>query len=191
MKTAHIATTLILLPSVALAHTGSHSLDGLATGILHPLSGIDHLAAMIAVGILGVTQGGRAVWQFPLTFVCMMVSGALMAGAGLPLVAVEPAIVLSAIALGTMIMTSLQFRTAIGLSIIGLFALFHGHAHGTEGVSGTGWMNFVIGFVLATAALHLAGIACAVAARGYAVTFRRSAGLVIAGAGALVGAGLI
>lgn len=191
MKTAHLATVLILLPSVALAHPSDHGIAGLTAGILHPLTGIDHLAAMVAVGILGATQGGRAIWQLPLTFVCMMVAGALLAGAGLPLVAVEPTIVLSAIVLGAMIPLSLQFRTAVVLTIIGAFAVFHGHAHGTEAVSGAGWTAYILGFVLSTAALHVAGIACAMALRQHAAIFRRSAGLIIAGLGALTGAGFI
>lgn len=191
MKIAHLATALILLPSCALAHLGNQGIDGLSSGLLHPLTGIDHLAVMVAVGILATMQGGRALWQFPLTFVGMMVAGALMAGAGLPLVAVEPAIVLSSIVLGTMILLGLQLRTGASLVIIGGFAMFHGHAHGTEVAFGASWTAFITGFVLSTAALHLAGIACAAAAREKATTFRYSAGLIIASVGVLTGVGAI
>ena len=191
MKTARLTTAMILLPSVALAHPGNHAIGGLAAGLLHPVTGVDHLAAMVAVGILGAMRGGSAVWQFPLTFISMMIVGALMAGSDIPLFAVEPAIVLSSIVLGAMILLSLQPRTAISLGIVGAFALFHGHAHGAEVVPGTTWATFIMGFVASTAALHLVGVSCALAARANAATFSRLAGFTIAGVGALAGVGLI
>ena len=146
-----------LLP-VAEAHTlGAHG-AGLAAGLAHPFIGLDHLLAMIAVGIWAGQHGGRAVWLIPLTFVSVMAAAASLASFGLLLPLIEPAIACSVLVLGLLIAGSVRLPTSLGALLVGLFAVFHGYAHGLELPQAASPILYGAGFVLATALLHGLGI---------------------------------
>jgi urease accessory protein len=181
-----LALALTLLPTAAFAHPGHGETTSLFAGLQHPLSGLDHMTVMLAVGLLAALKGGRALWVWPLSFIgVMLVGGALgMAQVQLPLV--EPAILASVVVLGLLVAFAVNLPVWLGAAIIGVSALFHGHAHGIEAAN-HGGLEYMAGFALTTAALHLAGIG--------AVLGLRSAHLQpmvrVAGAAcALVGVGL-
>jgi len=148
-----------LLPSFAYAHVGLGEASGFVHGLAHPASGLDHVCAMLAVGLWAAQTGGRSVWAVPLTFVGVTaLGGALpLLGVGLPFV--EQGIVLSVLLLGVLIAASVRLPLRLGSAMVGLFALWHGHAHGTEMPAAASGIEYVLGFVLATAALHVIGIA--------------------------------
>ena len=159
---AVLALTASLIPALALAHPGgiaAHST--FFAGLLHPLGGVDHLLAMLAVGWLAARIGGRALWRVPLAFVVLMVGGGLLAGAGIELALVETLIAVSVIVLGLALAGGRRLTTTVAMALVGFFAVFHGHAHLTEmpvaAVEG-GSLVYGAGFVLATSGLHLAGI---------------------------------
>jgi urease accessory protein len=152
------AAAPLFVASAASAHTGHETGFSLVDGALHPLGGLDHLAAMISVGIWAALAGGRRVWVWPLAFVLMMLVGGFIGHAGIALPAVEPAIVLSVIVLGLAVALGFQAPLAVGAMLIGAFALFHGHAHGAEAPA-SGWYGYATGFALSTAILHAVGIA--------------------------------
>lgn len=191
MNIRNLAVAIILVPQVALAHSGLLGHDGFAAGLMHPLTGLDHLATMIAVGILGATLGGRAVWLCPLSFVAVMVGGALMGMLGLPLFGVEAAIVLGMMALGTMLLLPPERGLSTALAVVAGAALFHGHAHGAEFPHATSPAHFIAGFVASTSALLLLGTVFARWTAHRVMMFRQSVGLTIAGIGVLTGAGLL
>jgi urease accessory protein len=176
----------------AWAHTGVGGASGFAEGVLHPLSGPDHVLAMVAVGLWAGLVGGRALWAWPKAFVGVMMAGAVMGWSGLPMPGVEAGIVLSVVALGAAIALRLSIPVAAGALVCGLFALFHGHAHGAELPDGAGASAFVAGFSLATIALHAFGVGLGLAlalARAAASWLPRlaGAGLVVAGLALVVG----
>lgn len=148
-----------LLPSLAQAHPGmpGHT-HGFANGLGHPLTGLDHICAMVAVGLWAAQRGGRALWLVPTTFVfIMMIGGALgMGGVGIPYV--EQGIAASVLVLGIFIAAAVRLPLAASMVIVGLFAVFHGYAHGSEMPETASGLAYSIGFVLATAMLHLCGI---------------------------------
>ena len=150
---------LLLLPSFAYAHVGVGEASGFMHGLTHPTSGLDHLCAMLAVGLWAAQMGGRSVWAVPLTFVGVMaLGGALpMLGIGLPFV--EPGIVLSVLLLGALIAAAVRLPLLSSSSMVGLFALWHGHAHGAEMPELASGIGYALGFMLATALLHAIGIA--------------------------------
>lgn len=150
------ALAAIALP--ALAHPGHPGDAGsLAAGLSHPFAGLDHLLAMIAIGVWAACLGGRAVWMVPAAFLVGTVGGFGLALAGIGMPSVEPAIAASVIVLGALIAFAVRLPLAASMTLAALFAVFHGHAHGLERV-GAAW-SFGIGFIVATALLHLAGIA--------------------------------
>jgi urease accessory protein len=155
-----LATTLLGAPG-AEAHLLGEQGAGFAAGILHPLSGLDHLLAMLAVGIWAAQLGGRAVWAVPAAFVGAMLAGGLLAIAGIALPLVEPGILGSVMLFGLLIAMAARVPTALGMAIVGLFALFHGHAHGTELPHAANPALYAAGFVIATATLHAAGLVLA------------------------------
>lgn len=157
-KLGFIAASL-LLPTFAYAHAGAGEANGFMYGFMHPASGLDHVCAMLAVGLWAAQAGGRSVWQVPLTFVGVMALGGALPALGIGLPFVEQGIVLSVLLLGVLIAASVRLPLWLGSSMVGLFALWHGHAHGAEmpePASGTG---YALGFMLATALLHVSGIA--------------------------------
>ena len=155
-----------LAPAVAFAHPSIGSHVDFAGGFAHPLSGLDHVLAMVAVGMFAAHLGGRALVLLPATFVLVMAAagGLGMAGIGLPFV--ELGIALSVIVLGAAIAFRLKAPVVIAMTVVGFFAIFHGHAHGTEMAGLSAGALYGVGFVLATALLHAAGIGIGVAIDG-------------------------
>ncbi len=152
--------TLCLLAGTASAHTGDHTtVTGFAGGLTHPLSGLDHLLAMLAIGLWAAQQGGRALWAIPAAFVGAMAVGGGLALAGLSLLHVETGIAASVLVLGLLIATRRQWAAPVGMAIAATFAVFHGYAHGLEMPQAASPALYALGFVLATACLHGTGIA--------------------------------
>lgn len=155
-RLATLSLGLALLPGAAFAHVGDHHGSAFASGIGHPLGGLDHLIAMLAVGVLGGALGGKAVWALPAAFLGGMALGGIGGAAGLALPGVEPMILASIIVLGALLAIGLKVATAPLALLMAVFGAFHGHAHGTEGPS-SDLALYGLGFLLATAALHLTG----------------------------------
>lgn len=153
-----IATTAAT-GSGAAAHTFGAQGAGLAQGFLHPLGGLDHLLAMVAVGLWAAQRGGRALWAVPAAFVGMMAVGGAAGAIGAPLPLVELGIAGSLIVLGLAVALSVRLPIAASAVLVGLFALFHGHAHGTELPETASALQYGLGFIAATAALHGLGVA--------------------------------
>jgi urease accessory protein len=152
------AALLTVAASAAEAHTGVGNTAGFAHGFTHPLGGIDHVLVMVAVGLFAARSGGRALWLVPLSFVAMMTVGGVfgIAGVGLPLV--EIGIGLSVVVLGLAVAFRVYPPTALAMALVGLFAIFHGHAHGAEMPESASALMYGAGFVLATALLHALGM---------------------------------
>jgi urease accessory protein len=165
--------------SSMFAHVGDFvSFGGLAHGLLHPLTGLDHLLAMVAVGILGSQLGGRAIWILPFSFVTCMIFGSSIGMASFALPAIESGIAVSVIVLGIAIAMNHRFPASIPLACAGLFGFVHGFAHGSEFSVADNPVAYVAGFVLATALLHVAGIGIASQVKS---TSRGLVGLRVAG----------
>jgi urease accessory protein len=159
--TAAIALTLV--PTAALAHPGLGDAHGFVQGFAHPLGGLDHVLAMVTVGIFAWQLGGRALWLVPASFVLAMAAGGALAMLGVPVPLVELGIATSVIVLGAVVALGVKAPLAIAMGLVGLFAIFHGHAHGSEMPLDASGSAYGAGFVLATALLHVAGIALGVA----------------------------
>jgi urease accessory protein len=172
-------SALCLFAGTASAHTGSHTVTGFTSGLTHPLSGLDHLLAMIAIGLWAAQQGGRALWAVPATFVSALVLGGGLAWAGLSLPHVETGIAASVLVLGLLIATRRQWVVKAGMAIAAAFAIFHGYAHGLEMPQAASPALYALGFVLATVFLHGVGIAGSLSGR-YAM---QAAGAAIAASG--------
>jgi urease accessory protein len=145
--------------SDAAAHTFGAQGAGFAQGFAHPFGGIDHLLAMVAVGLWAAQRGGRALWAVPAAFVAMMALGGIAGALGVTLPLVELAIAVSLVVLGLAVTLSIRLPVAASALLVGLFALFHGHAHGSELPETASALAYGIGFVAATASLHGIGIA--------------------------------
>jgi urease accessory protein len=176
---AIVLTALCLFAGAASAHTGNHVVTGFMSGLTHPLLGLDHLLAMIAIGLWAAQQGGRALWAVPAAFVGAMLLGGGMSLAGVSLPHVETGIAASVLVLGLLIATRQQWAVKAGMAIAAGFALFHGYAHGLEMPQAASPALYALGFVLATAFLHGAGIAGSLVGR-YAM---QAAGVGIAATG--------
>jgi urease accessory protein len=152
------AASLAFAPAAAFAHPG-HDGASLATGFLHPLGGIDHIIAMVAVGLLAARLGGRAVWLVPASFVATMAVAGLagMMGAGLPYV--ETGIAVSVVVLAAIAVLGMAMPVAVAMGLVAFFAVFHGYAHGAEMPETMSGLAYAAGFVAATALLHGVGIA--------------------------------
>lgn len=148
-----------LLPSFAYAHVGVGETSGFMHGLAHPASGLDHVCAMLAVGLWAAQTGGRSVWAVPLTFVSVMALGGALPMLGISLPFVEQGIVLSVLLLGVLIAASVRLPLMLSSGMVGLFALWHGHAHGAEMPALSSGITYALGFMLATALLHIIGIA--------------------------------
>ena len=155
---AAAALAAILAPTAAWAHPGHDATIGFAAGFVHPVSGIDHVLAMIAVGLFAANLGGRALWAVPLSFVSVMAVGGALGVAGIAVPFVEAGIAISVIVLGLAVALRWKVPVAAAMALVGLFALFHGHAHGTEMPVNAAGLEYGLGFVLATALLHGAGL---------------------------------
>ena len=151
------AVSLALLPTIALAHPG-HEGAGLVDGFLHPLGGIDHIIAMVAVGLLAARLGGRALWLVPASFVAAMTAAGLVASAGVALPYVETGIAVSVVVLGAIAVLGMAMPVAVAMGLVAFFAVFHGYAHGAEMPETVSGLAYGAGFVAATALLHGVGI---------------------------------
>jgi urease accessory protein len=152
------AVSIALLPTVALAHTGVGDTVGFSHGFIHPLTGIDHVLAMMMVGVFAWQLGGRALWLVPITFVLVMAIGGVLGVTGIGVPFIEIGIALSVIVLGASVAFRIKAPMAIAMAVVGLFAIFHGHAHGSEMPENAAGMTYGLGFMIATALLHLGGI---------------------------------
>lgn len=157
--TVGLLLLLVALPSPAIAHGGTGLAGGFAAGFTHPLSGFDHMLAMVAVGIWGAFLGRPLLYALPMLFPAAMAIGGGIGMAGIPLPPVELGIAVSVLALGTLIFLAMRLPVLVACAIVGMFALFHGYAHGIELPSAADPIGYSAGFVLCTGLLHLAGIA--------------------------------
>jgi urease accessory protein len=153
-----LMVALLLVPVRVLAHVTGDVAGGLASGFLHPISGLDHVVAMVAVGLWGAQLGRPAIWILPVTFPIVMALGGVMGVRGVPVPPVEVGIALSAIVLGLMVALSLRPALWVAAVIVGVFAIFHGYAHGTELPRSAQPLAYGAGFVLTTGMLHVCGI---------------------------------
>jgi len=184
LKPVMAAILLLTSATPVFAHVQQGQAAGYLTGLSHPISGLDHVLAMIAVGLWGAQLGRPAVWILPVTFPMMMAFGAFLGLAGIPLPGVEIGIALSAVLLGIMVAGELKPSLLIAAVIVAFFAVFHGHAHGTELPAGQSGLMYSIGFVMATGGLHGVGIAIGLIHKWQAgKVLLRVSGLVVALAG--------
>ena len=162
-KRSTLAVILLLAAAMpAYAHVGAGTTSSFTAGFAHPLSGLDHMAVMIAVGLWAAMKGGKALWAWPLAFVGVMLAGGALGMLHVPVPFVEPGILASVVALGLLMALAIDLPVSAGVAVIGLFALFHGHAHGTEVPENVGGLDYMAGFAVATALLHGVGIAAGV-----------------------------
>lgn len=168
----------------AFAHTGPHMFEGFLSGFVHPFMGLDHMAAMLAVGTWAAFVGTQAKRSLPLAFVLTMVVGALLALSAFSLPVVEAGIASSVLVLGLLLSFSIKLQTNVAAGLVALFALFHGFAHGSEIPAAASPVLYGLGFVAATLVLHIAGIQLGNRLQGtFGKVALRSAGGVIAIAG--------
>ena len=190
---AMLATGLgvVTAPATAWAHDAVGAGSGFLTGFAHPITGPDHVAAMVAVGLLGAMLGPPAVYLLPILFPLVMAIGGALGVAAVPLPGVEVAIAASAIALGLMVASGRQIPLAAAAAVVALFAIFHGHAHGTELPAATDALAYALGFVVGTGLLHLIGIMFGIPARwsaGRAMVRALGGAIAVAGVTFLAGA---
>lgn len=186
-------TTLaaVFLAQTAEAHTfGTHGV-GFAAGLSHPFLGMDHLLAMLAVGVWAAQLGGRALWRVPLAFMTMMALGSALALGGMPLPAIETGVASSVLVLGLLIAAAARFPLVASMLLVGVFALFHGHAHGQELPQAASALLYSLGFLLATGLLHATGAGLGILlGRGISANWVRVMGGGIAAAGLVLWAGV-
>jgi urease accessory protein len=156
MRRLPLIAAALLAPLPALAHPGGDHVHGLATGFLHPLMGLDHLAAMVAIGLWAGLLGGRFAWALPASFLGGMAAGGALGLAGFGLPMVEAGILASLIVLGALVGAARRLPAALALPMVAAFGLLHGHAHGAEAAGGA--LGYAAGFMAATALLHGAGL---------------------------------
>jgi urease accessory protein len=152
------AVVLVLWSVAAWAHIASGQSGGFVSGLAHPVSGLDHVLAMVAVGLWGAQLGAPALWVLPVAFPMMMAFGGMLGLIGVPLPGVEAGIAVSAVVLGALVLGQFRLPLFVAIGVVGFFAVFHGHAHGTELEPGQNAMLYSLGFVIATGMLHAVGI---------------------------------
>jgi urease accessory protein len=187
-----LAALAALVPTAAMAHTGVGDVGGFAHGFWHPITGLDHVLAMVLVGMLAWQLGNRALWLVPATFVLVMAVGGALGVAGIAIPLVELGIALSVVVLGAAVALGIRAPVAVAMGIAGLFAIFHGHAHGAEMPVDASGLTYGMGFMIATALLHLGGLGLGflIGAAGdrYGLVMRSAGGLAaIAGLAILTG----
>jgi urease accessory protein len=179
---------LLLLASAASAHTGEGINTGFASGFWHPILGWDHVVAMVAVGLWGAFLGKPGIWILPVVFPIVMAFGGALGVLGVPIPAVETGIALSGVILGLLIAFAVKAPLWIAAVIVGIFAIFHGHAHGGELPEQFSAYGYAVGFVIGTGLLHVVGIALGFLTRSSVGTWAARG---IGGAIALVGAAFL
>jgi urease accessory protein len=186
--TASLISAFSLVPTLAQAHPGipGHT-HGFAAGFAHPLLGLDHVLAMVAVGLWAAQLGGRARWAVPSAFVAVMSLGSALGMAGVMVPLVDSAILCSVVLLGLLVTMAVRVPLAASVALVGLFAVFHGLAHGAEMPANVSGLAYAVGFAIATTALHAVGFGFAtVLQRGVQAGWVRAAGVAIALAGAVL-----
>lgn len=192
LRGAAVIAGLLALNTPAFAHTTPGQANGFVTGFLHPLSGLDHVLAMVAVGIWGAQLKRPATWILPVAFPLVMSIGGLLGVRGVPLPGVEVGVAASAVVLGFAILLELRPPLWIAAAIVSAFAIFHGHAHGTELPKAASPLTYALGFVLATGWLHVCGILFGlVEVWPTGAKLLRTAGAFIAGIGVFLLAGMV
>jgi urease accessory protein len=173
-----------LWPALAWAHVEKGSASGLLAGLRHPVTGLDHVLAMVSVGLWGAQLGAPAVWLLPVTFPMVMAFGGMLGLAGVKLPGVEVGIAVSGVLLGLAVLAEWRPPLRAAAALVGVFAIFHGHAHGSELPAGASGLLYSLGFVAATGTLHAVGIAIGVIHRwGWGRAALRVAGACVASAG--------
>ena len=183
-----LAVLATLAAPLAVAHTGAHEHFDLFAGLAHPVSGADHLLAMVAVGIWGAMLGGSARLALPVSFVLAMLLGGVAGHLGMPLPAIETGIALSVLALGLLVSLSVRMPTVLAMALTAGFAVFHGFAHGVEAPADGSFWLYGAGFAVATAALHAAGFTLN---QRLTATARRVLGAGVAAMGGLLLSGML
>jgi urease accessory protein len=181
-----LAAAASLAATPAFAHTGAGDAHGFIHGLAHPIGGMDHVLAMVAVGLFASLLGGRALWAVPLAFVGMMLVGGAFGMAGVELPAVELGITASIIAIGAVTAFGGSLPLAAAMALVGFFAIFHGHAHGAEMPLGAGAFAYSAGFAFGTALLHALGLGIGLAVRSARVVRMAGAATAVVGAVLLV-----
>lgn len=188
LRKALYSLALFLTPAVAFAHTG-HDASGMLAGIAHPLTGLDHLLAMLAVGLWAAQQQGPARWMLPATFVGSLLTGGLLGFEGVEIPFMETGIAASVLALGLLVAVAARLPVVVSVGLTALFALTHGVAHGLELPELASPWGYACGVVAATACLHATGYATVRWLPGAAAPLVRIAGAASAGAGVWLLAG--
>jgi len=186
-----VAAAMIAIPTVASAHPGHEGTPGLMPGFLHPLGGLDHILAMVAVGLFAARLGGRALWLVPASFVVTMAVAGVAGMTGFALPYVEAGIALSILVLGAAIALEWTMPVAAAMGLVAFFAVFHGHAHGAEMPQTMSGLAYGAGFVAATAALHALGIGLGLVIGRSGEAASRRILQIGGGAAALAGAALL
>lgn len=186
-----LGAAMIWIGAAAQAHTGEGVAGGFTSGFFHPLYGWDHVVAMVAVGLWGAVLGRPALWLLPVVFPVVMALGGALGVTGVPIPAVETGIALSGVVLGLLVALAVRAPLWVAAVIVGAFAVFHGHAHGTELPEAADPIAYAVGFVIATGLLHLAGIGIGFFSnRPWGAWAVRGAGAVVAAVGAAFLAGV-
>ncbi len=189
--TCGLAALIAALPMAALAHTGTGAHIDAMHGFLHPLTGLDHVLAMVAVGVFAAQLGGRSLWAVPAAFVLAMVAGGAVGYAGVPLPMVEQGIAVSVIVMGLAVAFGARLPVVPAMALVALFAVFHGHAHGAEGSGAGSFLGYAAGFVIATSLLHAAGIVLGRGLTRLGGTLSTNASRLVGATGALAGAAIL
>ncbi|MGO4350320.1 HupE/UreJ family protein [Rhizobium sp. RAF36] len=193
LKSGLLALIAAAIPAAAYAHPAIGEAAGFSHGFAHPMTGLDHVLAMVMVGVLAFQLGGRATWLLPATFVLVMAFGGALGMAGVNVPFVEIGIALSVIVLGAVVALNIKAPVAAAMAVVGLFAVFHGHAHGAEMPENAAGITYAVGFMMATAILHMAGLALGFAIgrggerSGFLATRLAGGFATIAGVGILTG----
>jgi urease accessory protein len=185
------ALVTLCVPGAAWAHVEAGSAHGFAPGFTHPIGGIDHVLAMVAVGMFAATLGGRALWAIPASFVGLMALGGLLGIQQIGVPYVELGIALSVVVLGLLVAAQIRWPVAAAMTLVGVFAIFHGHAHGTEMPLAASGAAYASGFLIATALLHTAGIALGLATQMTGSAYRYRIAQFGGGAIALAGVAIL
>ena len=156
-----VAAAVAACPITVLAHPAAEHVIGFMQGIAHPFGGIDHLLAMVAVGLLGARLGGRARWLIPASFMTLMAVGTCLGMAGVSLPLVETGIAASIVVFGLLLASGRDMTVPSTMIVVGFFALFHGHAHGSEAAPDVAGIGYEFGLLLATGVLHASGVLAA------------------------------
>ncbi len=183
-KITVLTCAVLSISSVAYGHEGGGITGGFISGFVHPILGWDHVAAMVAVGLWGAFLGNPAIWILPVVFPLVMAFGGALGVMGIPIPSIETGIAVSAIVLGAMVAFAVRPPLWVAAILVGVFAIFHGHAHGTELPNAANPLAYSAGFVISTGLLHLSGIAIGLLVRWPAGKIAvRTCGVIISLAG--------